>query len=174
MRINSKPASIPALAASTLGLWSHLQVDRYSVLGAIVVDQRAHVGQTDDVGLGVAQLREHGSALAPAARTMARSVSWLSTLNAPTAKRTARQRFHQLSGTLDVAAHRGDMTTTAGRFLPWLCELDFGGHAVINVPRLLTELAKTPIRPKAAMAQRPIIVFDVNETLLDLDTSSTL
>ena len=86
----------------------HLDVE----LGAVVVDEVAEVREADRVDLTLADLDDTGQLFTWAARAMATSVSWLSTLNAPTAKRSRRlrsisPRARSIVPAMRALSHRG-------------------------------------------------------------------
>jgi hypothetical protein len=82
----------PRLRSFDTGAVVEVEIDLDAVLGAVVVNHRADVGQADHRHFVVTDLDEDGRFLARAARTIASSLSWLSALKAPTAKCSRRER----------------------------------------------------------------------------------
>jgi hypothetical protein len=90
----------------------HLQV----VLGAVVVDQRAHISQADDLGLGVAELDEQGSVLGIGRPSDREERLLVVDVERADREMLCARALHQLPGWLDVAGH-------------WEVQLPFGQRA---------------------------------------------
>ena len=104
--MNSKPASIPALAASTLGLWSRLTYISTPILGAVVVDHRANVGQADHRDLVVADLYQDGCLLGLGGADDRQQRLLVVDVEGADCEVLTTGATHQLPGSLDVRSGR--------------------------------------------------------------------